>query len=56
MFHFSSLGGKTENYQLFIKKRQILLKHLHRLHPSTINIQYFTKSHLSAVINENIYK
>lgn len=52
-----SLGGKTKNYSLFLKRKKLLTKRLHTTHPTTINILYFTKRNVpKTMINAKSYK
>jgi len=57
LLFFCSVGGKTKNYSLFLKRKNLLRKRLHSTHPTTINILYFTKRQVpKTMINAESYK
>lgn len=57
MFLFYRMGGKTKNYPLFLKRKCLLVKRLHTIHPTTINILHFTKRQVpKTMINAESYK
>lgn len=57
LLYFFSLGGKTKNYPLFLKRKKLLVKRLHMIHPTIINIQNFTKHQVpKKMINVESYK